>query len=57
VDERLIRERLPGPNGDDSKILLCGPPGMQKAMVSLLVGRGFRRPGAVPRVTDEIFVF
>ncbi|KAE8360857.1 hypothetical protein BDV27DRAFT_167402 [Aspergillus caelatus] len=57
INEGLIKERLPRPNGEDSKILLCGPPGMQKAMVNTLVGLGFRRPSAVANVTDEIFVF
>lgn len=57
IDKDLIREQLPGPKGDDSKILLCGPPGMQKAMTDSLVELGFRRPGAVSHVTDEIFVF
>ncbi|GAB1206117.1 hypothetical protein APSETT445_004798 [Aspergillus pseudonomiae] len=57
IDENLIKKRLPSPNGEDSKILLCGPPGMQKAMVNTLVGLGFRRPSAVAHVTDEIFVF
>lgn len=57
IEKNLIQERLPAPNGEDSKILLCGPPGMQKAMTNTLVELGFRRPSAVAHVTDEIFVF
>ncbi|KAJ6172801.1 hypothetical protein N7470_001868 [Penicillium chermesinum] len=45
------------PNGNESKILLCEPPGLQTAMTDNLVELGFRRPGNVARMTDEIFIF
>ena len=57
IDKTLIEEKLPSPNGRNSKILVCGPPGLQKATTNALVELGFRRPGAVANVTDEIFVF
>lgn len=57
IDKNLLQQRLPGPNGDESKILVCGPPGMQKAMINTLVELGFRRPGAIAHVRDQIFVF
>lgn len=57
IDKNVIQERLPSPNGEDSKVLVCGPPGMQNAMINTLVELGFHRPGAVAHATDEIFVF
>ncbi|KAJ5168032.1 uncharacterized protein N7482_003626 [Penicillium canariense] len=57
INKQLIQERLPAQNGEESKILLCGPPGMQKAITNTLVELGFHRPTAVAHVTDEVFVF
>jgi cytochrome-b5 reductase len=57
ITKTMAKELLPAPNGDESKILLCGPPGLQSAMTNSLVDLGFRRPGPIARTTDEIFMF
>ncbi|KAL9620418.1 MAG: hypothetical protein Q9160_005003 [Pyrenula sp. 1 TL-2023] len=45
VNKQMICDHLPGPAGDDSKILVCGPDPMMEAMVSALQERGFKSPG------------
>ncbi|KAJ5122569.1 hypothetical protein N7448_003703 [Penicillium atrosanguineum] len=57
IDKEMAKNQLPAPNGDESKILLCGPPGLQTAMTDSLVELGFHRPSAIARITDEIFIF
>ena len=39
-----MEQYLPGPAGDDSKVLVCGPDPMMKAMVDALQERGFKAP-------------
>ncbi|KAJ5151754.1 Cytochrome b5 [Penicillium capsulatum] len=56
VDRTILREHLPGP-APDTKILLCGPPGMATATKKNLVLLGFRKPGSVPKMSDDIFCF
>lgn len=56
VTKDLIKERLPGPSAD-TKILLCGPPGMIKATTGNLVDLGFTKPGAMSKATDQVFQF
>lgn len=41
----------------DTKILLCGPPGMVNASKKNLVQLGFEAPGAVSKMSDQIFCF
>jgi len=41
----------------DTKMLLCGPPGMVNAAKKMLVGMGFQDPGAIAKMTDQIFLF
>ncbi|KAK2774714.1 hypothetical protein FQN53_003521 [Emmonsiellopsis sp. PD_33] len=41
----------------DTKIMLCGPPGMINASKKALIGMGFQAPGAVSKMTDQIFCF
>jgi len=38
-------------------MLLCGPPGMVNAAKKMLVGMGFQDPGAIAKMTDQIFLF
>lgn len=52
----LIQEKLPTPNAD-TKAMLCGPPGMVKAAKQALVNLGFENPGAMSKMTDQIFLF
>ncbi|KAJ4249791.1 hypothetical protein NW762_012133 [Fusarium torreyae] len=52
----VIRERLP-PCTADTKTMLCGPPGLVNASKRTLVSMGFKEPGAVGSMTDQIFSF
>lgn len=56
VTADVISERLPKP-ADDTKLMLCGPPGMIAASKKALQGLGFKAPSAVPKMTDQIFSF
>lgn len=56
VTPAVMDERLPGP-APDTKIMLCGPPGMVNAAKKGLVAAGFEAPGAVAKMTDQIFCF
>ncbi|EFY95710.1 NADH-cytochrome B5 reductase [Metarhizium robertsii] len=56
VTKELMREKLPAPSAD-SRIMLCGPPGMVQASKSSLVALGFQQPGAMAKMTDQIFLF
>ncbi|KAJ5817923.1 Cytochrome b5 [Penicillium robsamsonii] len=56
VTAEVMAARLPGP-APDTKIMLCGPPGMVNASKKSLVAAGFKAPGAVGKITDQIFCF
>lgn len=56
VTKELLQERMPKPS-EDTKILLCGPPGMVNAMKKNLVELGFNSPGSVGKMTDQVFCF
>lgn len=56
VDQNVLAERLPAPS-PDTKILLCGPPGMVSATKKNLAALGFQKPGTVSKMSDEIFCF
>ncbi|KAJ4157043.1 hypothetical protein NW754_008685 [Fusarium falciforme] len=56
VTQELMAERFPAP-GPDSKVMLCGPPGMISAAKKSLVNLGFEKPGASPKMTDQVFCF
>lgn len=56
VTADLMKEKLPAP-GPDTKIMLCGPPGMVNASKKALTTLGFKAPGAVAKMSDEIFCF
>lgn len=56
VTPDVMAERLPGPT-PDTKIMLCGPPGMVNASQKSLVSMGFKPSGAVSKMTDQIFCF
>ncbi|KAJ5928823.1 hypothetical protein N7466_007779 [Penicillium verhagenii] len=56
VTAAVMRERLPAPS-PDTKLMLCGPPGMVNASKQALVGLGFQAPGAVSKMDDQIFCF
>lgn len=56
VTPEVMKARLPGP-GEGTKVLVCGPPGMVGAAKKGLVELGFRAPGAVASMADEVFCF
>ncbi|EFX05736.1 cytochrome b5 [Grosmannia clavigera kw1407] len=56
VTADVMRERLPKP-APDTKIMLCGPPGMINASKAALQSLGFQTPGPVSRMTDQVFCF
>lgn len=56
VTREVMKERLPAV-GPDTRIMLCGPPGMIGAAKKGLVDLGFKEPGAVGKMADEIFCF
>lgn len=56
VTPDVMAARLPGPSSD-TKIMLCGPPGMVNASKKGLVAAGFQAPGSVGKMTDQIFCF
>lgn len=56
VTPAVMKEKLPGA-APDTRIMLCGPPGMVNAAKKGLVGLGFQAPGAVARISDQIFCF
>lgn len=56
VTADVMKEKLPAP-GPDTKIMLCGPPGMINASKKALETLGFKAPGAVAKMSDEVFCF
>jgi cytochrome-b5 reductase len=56
VTSDVIKDKLPAPSAD-TKIMLCGPPGMINASKKALVSLGFKEPAVVAKMTDEIFLF
>ncbi|KAK9722380.1 NADH-cytochrome b5 reductase [Basidiobolus ranarum] len=56
VTEAMIKELCPGPSAD-SKMLLCGPPPMVKAMSGYCVNLGFEKPRALSKLEDQVFKF
>jgi cytochrome-b5 reductase len=55
INKDLVKEKLPPPS--DSKILLCGPPGLINAMTKSLVELGFDKPNTVSKMADQVFLF
>jgi cytochrome-b5 reductase len=56
VTGEIMKERLP-PSSPDTKVMLCGPPGMVNASKKALVSLGYQAPGAVAKISDQIFCF
>ncbi|KAF2170639.1 hypothetical protein M409DRAFT_64304 [Zasmidium cellare ATCC 36951] len=56
VTKETLQEHLPLASAD-TKILLCGPPGMINATKKNLGDLGFEQPGAVSKLTDQVFLF
>ncbi|KAJ5168036.1 uncharacterized protein N7482_003630 [Penicillium canariense] len=56
VTQAVMAAKLPAPS-PDTKVMLCGPPGMIKAAQGALVNMGFQAPGSISKMTDQIFLF
>lgn len=56
VTSQVMAEKLPAPSAD-TKIMLCGPPGMINASKKALCSLGFQAPGSVSKMVDQIFCF
>lgn len=56
VTKKMIQEKFPKPS-EDSKALLCGPPGLVNAMKRSLVELGWAKPRAVSKLPDQVFCF
>ncbi|OGE48660.1 hypothetical protein PENARI_c027G09376 [Penicillium arizonense] len=56
VTPEVMAAKLPA-SAPDTKIMLCGPPGMVNASKKSLVAAGFEAPGAVAKMSDQIFCF
>ncbi|KAL2069530.1 hypothetical protein VTL71DRAFT_14209 [Oculimacula yallundae] len=56
VTKDLIEKKFPKPS-EDSKALLCGPPGLVEAMKKNLVELGWDKPRAVSKLPDQVFSF
>ncbi|EYE96240.1 uncharacterized protein EURHEDRAFT_411394 [Aspergillus ruber CBS 135680] len=56
VTPDVMREKLPAA-APDTRVMLCGPPGMVNAAKKGLVGLGFQASGAVAKMSDQIFCF
>ncbi|RYP10800.1 hypothetical protein DL764_000422 [Monosporascus ibericus] len=56
VTRELMAERFPAP-GPESKIMICGPPGMVNASKKALVQLGFEQPKAISKMGDQVFCF
>lgn len=56
VTPDVMREKLPAA-APDTRVMLCGPPGMVNAAKKGLVGLGFQAPGAVAKMSDQVFCF
>ncbi|KAJ2993538.1 hypothetical protein NUW58_g1809 [Xylaria curta] len=56
VTKEIMAEHFPSADAD-SKVMLCGPPGMINAAKKALVELGFEKPGAMSKMSDQIFCF
>ena len=54
---REMMEKHFAPAAEENRALLCGPPGMVKAMKGVLQGLGWTMPGAVAKASDQAFLF
>lgn len=56
VTQEIMTSWLPEPS-PSTKIMLCGPPGMVNGSTKSLIAMGFEAPGAIAKMTDQIFCF
>ncbi|KAI1841879.1 hypothetical protein JX266_011957 [Neoarthrinium moseri] len=56
VTKDMMAARFPAPSAD-SKVMICGPPGMVKAAKASLIDLGFDKSAAMSTMRDQIFCF
>jgi cytochrome-b5 reductase len=56
VTQEMMAEYFPAPS-DDTKIMLCGPPGMINAAKKSLANLGYKQPAAMSKISDQVFLF
>lgn len=56
ITKDVLEKKMPSPDSD-SKVLLCGPPGMVNATKKNLIELDWAAPGAVSKMSDQIFCF
>lgn len=54
VDRAVLTAQIPAPSFD-TKMMLCGPPGMASATKKNLIAMDFERLGVVPKTRGQIF--
>lgn len=58
ITKDTLEQHMPTASADgSSKVLLCGPPGMVGATKKNLAELGWKKPGAVGKMDDDIFTF
>jgi cytochrome-b5 reductase len=56
VTAEVMKQHLPMPDAG-TKLVICGPPPMINACKKTAASLGFELGGAVPKMTDQVFVF
>lgn len=56
IDKEVLQKKMPAVS-DDNKVLLCGPPGLVNATKKNLTELGWKEPGSVSKMSDQIFCF
>ncbi|KAK7964519.1 hypothetical protein PG996_007790 [Apiospora saccharicola] len=56
VNKEVMAKHFPAPS-KDSKIMICGPPGMVKGATGALVELGFEKAGTMSKMSDQVFCF
>lgn len=56
VNKDVMAKHFPAPSAD-SKIMICGPPGMVKGATGALVELGFEKAGTMSKMSDQVFCF
>ncbi|KAK5118680.1 hypothetical protein LTR85_007886 [Meristemomyces frigidus] len=56
VDKSVLQQRMLAVS-NDNKVLLCGPPGLVNATKHNLVQLGWKEPGSVSKMADQVFCF
>lgn len=56
IDKEVLQQKMPAVS-DENKVLVCGPPGLVNATKNNLTQLGWKEPGNVSKMSDQIFCF